>query len=165
MHFPRWYSGRRLGRYPCDPRDRHRGAKPNCPKWFQSFHHVEELLGLFNGNIAKPCNMMQMVANPSIQLTYPHYVSLNSSPPGQNGCQFADDLFRCIFVNEKFCILIKFSLKFVPKGPIDNIPALVQVMAWRRIGDHYLNQCWPDPLQIYAALGRDELKPGLCICL
>ena len=49
----------------------------------------------------------------------------NSSPPGQNGRHFADDSFKCIFVNEKFCILIKISLKFVPKGPIDNTPALV----------------------------------------
>ena len=38
----------------------------------------------------------------------------------------SEDIFRCIFVNEKFCILmIKISLKFVPKGPIDNNPALV----------------------------------------
>ena len=37
--------------------------------------------------------------------------------------------FICIFVNEKFSILIKFSLKFVRKGLIDNIQAL------RRIGD------------------------------
>ena len=50
---------------------------------------------------------------------------LNSSPPGQNGRHLADNLFRCIFVNEKFCILIKISLKFVPKHPIDNNPALV----------------------------------------
>ena len=33
---------------------------------------------------------------------------------------FTDDICRCIFVNEKFCILIKILLKFVPKGPIDN---------------------------------------------
>ena len=31
----------------------------------------------------------------------------------------------CIFVNEKFCIFIKISQKFVPKGPIDNNPASV----------------------------------------
>ena len=49
----------------------------------------------------------------------------NSSPPGQNGCHFADGIFRCIFVNEKFCTLIKISLKFVPKGSIENNPALV----------------------------------------
>ena len=37
----------------------------------------------------------------------------------------ADDVFKCIFVNEKFCILIKISLKFVPKGSFDNILAMV----------------------------------------
>ena len=42
--------------------------------------------------------------------------------------------FICIFVNKKNCILIKILLKFVPKGPIDNYPALVQIKAWRRIG-------------------------------
>ena len=45
-----------------------------------------------------------------------------------------------IVLNEKFCILIKISLKFVPKGPIDNNPALVQVMAWRRVGDKPLSE-------------------------
>ena len=49
-----------------------------------------------------------------------HYY--NSFPPGQNGRHFADDIFRCLFVNEKIWILIENSLKFVP---IDNIPALV----------------------------------------
>ena len=39
------------------------------------------------------------------------------------------------FHNEKFCILIQISLKFVPKGLIDNKSALVQAMAWRRTGD------------------------------
>ena len=49
----------------------------------------------------------------------------NSSRPGQNGHLFADNIFRCILINEKFCILIKISPKLVPKGPIDNNPALV----------------------------------------
>ena len=34
-------------------------------------------------------------------------------------------IFRSIFMNKKFDIFIKISLKFVPKGPIDNNPALV----------------------------------------
>ena len=29
-------------------------------------------------------------------------------------------------------------MKFVPKGPINNVPALVQIMAWRRPGDKTL---------------------------
>ena len=44
---------------------------------------------------------------------------INSSPPGQNGRYFADDIFSCIFVNERFGILITISLKFIPNGPID----------------------------------------------
>ena len=54
-----------------------------------------------------------------------YFMCVNSSPPGHNDRRFADDIFRWIFVNEKFCILIKISLKFVPKRPIDNYPALV----------------------------------------
>ena len=44
------------------------------------------------------------------------------------------------FVNENARISIEFSLKFVPKGPINNIPALVQIMAWRRLGDKPLSE-------------------------
>ena len=51
--------------------------------------------------------------------------ALNSSLPGQNGLHFADDVFGCIFVNEMFYILIKISLKFVPKDPVNNNTALV----------------------------------------
>ena len=57
-------------------------------------------------------------------------VRVNSSLHGQNGRHFADDIFKCILMNEKFCILIQISQKFIPKGLIDNKSALVQVMAW-----------------------------------
>ena len=50
---------------------------------------------------------------------------VNSSLPGQDGRHFADTTYICILVIENLCILIKISLKFVPKGPIDNNPALV----------------------------------------
>ena len=49
--------------------------------------------------------------------------------PGQNGRHFPDDIFKCIFLNENVWISIEISLKFVPRGPINNIPALVQIMA------------------------------------
>ena len=38
---------------------------------------------------------------------------------------FTDDILKRIILNENIKISIQFSLKFVPKGPIDNIPALV----------------------------------------
>ena len=56
--------------------------------------------------------------------------NVNSSPPGQNVRHFADDIFSCILMNEKFCILIKISLQFVSKGPLDNYPIRLST-AWQ----------------------------------
>ena len=66
--------------------------------------------------------------------------ALNTLRPKQNGRHFADDIFKRIFLNENVWIPIKISLKFVPKDPINNIPALVQIMAWRRPGDKPLSE-------------------------
>ena len=52
---------------------------------------------------------------------------INTLRPRQNGRLF-------------FCIPIKISLKFVPKGPLNNIPSLVQIMAWRRPGAKPLSE-------------------------
>ena len=65
--------------------------------------------------------------------------SFNSLRPRQNRRHLADEIFKCIFWNENVWISITVSLKFVPKGPINNIPALVQIMAWRRPGDKPLS--------------------------
>ena len=51
-----------------------------------------------------------------------------------------DDIFKCIFLNESIWISFGISLNFVPKSPINNIPALVQIMAWRRPGDKPLSE-------------------------
>ena len=45
-----------------------------------------------------------------------------------------DDIFKCISLNEIIWILIKMSLKFVPKVPTSSDPALFQIMASRRLG-------------------------------
>ena len=63
------------------------------------------------------------------------WFSYNTMRPRQNGHRFADDTFKRIFFDENVRIPIEISLKFDPKGPINNIPALVQIMAWRRSGD------------------------------
>ena len=67
-------------------------------------------------------------------------ILLNTLRPRQIGRHFADDIFNCIFLNENVWIAIKISLKFVPKSPINNIPALVQIMTWRRSGDKPLSE-------------------------
>ena len=66
-------------------------------------------------------------------------VELNPLRPRQNGRHFPDDIFKCVFLNENVQISIKISLKFVARGPINNIPALAQKMAWRRPGDKSLS--------------------------
>ena len=60
---------------------------------------------------------------------------LTHLPRGQNGHHFSDDIFICIFKNEKFAISIQISLMFISMGPFDNKSAFVQVMAWHQTGD------------------------------
>ena len=54
----------------------------------------------------------------------------------QNGHYFSDNIFKCVFLNENIWILINISLKFVNNGQINNITALVEIMAWCRQGDN-----------------------------
>ena len=58
----------------------------------------------------------------------------------QNGHLFAYDTLKRIFLNENIIISTKNSLKFVPKGLINNMPALVLIMAWCRPGDKPLSE-------------------------
>ena len=66
--------------------------------------------------------------------------TLNSLRPRQNDRHFADNTFRRIFLNENLWTLLKNSLKIVPKVGINNIPALTQIMAWRRRGHKPLSE-------------------------
>ena len=86
------------------------------------------------------------------------HTPVNTLRPRLNGRHFADNIFKCIFLNENISIAIKISLKFVPKGSINNIPALVQIMAWLlQATSHNLNQWWSVYRRINASLGLNEL--------
>ena len=65
---------------------------------------------------------------------------------------FADDIFKCIFMNANVWML----LKIVPKGLINNIPALVQIMAWRRSGDKPLSEPMMVTLLTYICVTRPQ---------
>ena len=73
-----------------------------------------------------------------VYITKPQWV--NSLRPRQNGRNFPEDIYKWIFLNENVWILIKISLRFVSKGLINNIPVLVQIMAWRRLGNKPLSE-------------------------
>ena len=106
----------------------------------------------------QPILLAEKLHGERIIITHPCH-HFNTLGPRQNGCRFADDIFKCIFLDENVSISIDISLKYVPKCPINNIPALVQIMAWRRPGDKSL----PEPMlvgsltHIYASLGLNEL--------
>ena len=97
-------------------------SRPQCVNL-----HSEELLHCYWGNriLAIKWEMLS-ISNPM-----PHIMHIEAET---NGRHFADDIFKCILFNENVWISIQISLKFVPKGPINNIPALVQIMACRLDG-------------------------------
>ena len=60
------------------------------------------------------------------------------------------------FFNENEWISLRISLTFVPKGPINNIPALVQVMAWRCPGDKPLSEPMVVSLSTHICVTRPQ---------
>ena len=80
----------------------------------------------------------------------------NTLRPRQNGRHFPDDTFNCIFLNENVRIANDISLKFVPQGQINNIPALVQIMARRRPGDKPLSETMMVSLLTHICITRPQ---------
>ena len=74
-------------------------------------------------------------SQPLLGMSLLTHAGINSLRPRQMAAILADDIFKWIFLNENVITSLEISLKSVPKGPINNIPALVQIMAWRRPGD------------------------------
>ena len=64
--------------------------------------------------------------------------------------------------------MLEFGLKFVrkgPKGPINNIPALFQLMAWRRLGDKPLSEQMMIRLPTHICITRPQwFKSDMCNC-
>ena len=58
----------------------------------------------------------------------------------QIGHHYADDIFKCIFLNENVWIARKKSLNIFPEDPINNIQSLVQIMAWHLPCDRPLSE-------------------------
>ena len=77
--------------------------------------------------------------------------SFNTLGAKQNGRHLPDDILNFLFTNLDY----DFS-EFVPKGPIDNIPALVQIMAWRPPGDKPLSEPKTVNLLTHVCLTRPQ---------
>ena len=112
----------------------------------QRKHQSSALLALCVGNSPGPVNSPHKEPVTRNMFPFDDVImiingnSLNTLRPRQNGRHFADDIFKCVFLNENIWTPLKISLKIAPKDPINNIPALVEIMAWRRSGDKPLSQ-------------------------
>ena len=98
-----------------------------CPRWYQMYYWI--------------CHAPFSIYSSPEFISYQNGILLgcrNTLRPRQNGPQFADDNFKYIFVN--IWISIKISPMFVPDVRINNIPAVIQIMAWRRPGDKPLSE-------------------------
>ena len=99
--------------------------------------NFSEIVIKISNNSFKKMNFKMLSAK---MLAYLSWQLVNTLRLRQNGRHFADYIFKCISLNENVWIPIKNSLKFVPKGPTNNIPALFQIMAWRRPGNKPLSE-------------------------
>ena len=111
--------------------------------------HQQFLLDLFSSVHQRSPNSIQG-----------HQIHLNALRPRQNDRYFADDIFKCVFLNENVWISIKIALKFVPMGPINNIPASVLIMAWRQPGDKPLSEPIMARLPTQKCVTRDQWFKG-----
>ena len=97
-------------------------------------------------------------------------IKINTLRPRQNGRHFPDDIFKWIFLNENVWISINISLKFVPKGPINNNPTF----AWGRPGDKPFSEPMMARLSTHICVNRPQsvkitnmyvcLFVYICIC-
>ena len=85
---------------------------------------------------------------------------INTSRPRQNCSHFAYDIFKCMFLIENVWISLMISLKFVPKGTINDIPALVQIMVWRCPSDKPLSE--PMMVSLLTQIGIPRLQWANC---
>ena len=124
------------------------------PTWVLSAPHgpyVGPYEPSYQGPVPRKINRLVIaMSNSDIHHRYDSYTNMtitchipldiNSLRPRPNRRHFADDIFNCIYENENEWIPPRISLKLVPKVRINNIPALVQIMAWRRPGDKPLSE-------------------------
>ena len=87
------------------------------------------------------CGFLFVLFCVCVFLSFHNRWMLNTLRPRKNAWwSFRRRYFRFVLLNENIWISIKISLKFLPKGPINNIPALVPIMTWRRPGDKPLSK-------------------------
>ena len=87
---------------------------------------------------------------------------INTLRSRQNGRHFADDIIKCVFLNENIWISMNISLRFVSLGQIKNIPALGRIMAWHRRGNKPLSEPMMVNLLTHICVTRSQWVTPYC---
>ena len=120
-----------------DTRERHVTSHKFNSMWPREWCHVSWILG-----IAGPNNIA------CSQLTHWSQHKMDAI--------FPNNIFKWIFLNENAWILIRISVRFVPKGEINNIPALIQIRAWFSPCDKPLSEPMMVSLLMHTCVTRPQ---------
>ena len=115
---------------------------------YQIVYHAYDGFSLFGDTQERPEYQPKFVFTFPVLQNFPSCIpnhgickwTFNTLRPRQNRRLFADDIIKCIFLNENVWITIKILLEFVYEGLINNIPALIQIIIWRRLDDKPLSE-------------------------
>ena len=144
-----------IWRYPTAGYNSYRHIKIVCD---DTYRHIDYML--YGSPFAMKSNVMYLyfyhICTVSAEKMENNLWCDNTLRPRQNGRHSAHDIFKFIILNENVWIAIKISLKFVPGGPINNISALVQIMAWRRPGDKPLSEPLMVSLPTHICVARPQ---------
>ena len=81
-------------------------------------------------------------------------MGVDTLKPGHYGRHIEKTLSNAF--SEKSLYLIKISQKFIPNGPIDNITAMVQIMAWCQPGAKSLSEPMMAILPMHMCITRPQ---------
>ena len=103
--------------------------------WLWNSGHIYIALGIIFARIATIDTETNGLLTVPLDLSLVKLIEAETKWP-----PFSRRHFPVFFLNENVWISMNISLKFVPKGPINDMPALVHIMAWRRAGDKPLSE-------------------------
>ena len=127
----------------------------------QNYHHLTVsgfILQAHDHHLSLTINGPSVTVIEHMRVAYPRKTHINVLRQGQNGRHFPDDIYKCIFLNENAWISLRISLMFVPKCPINYIPALVQIMDWHRLGNKPLSEPMTVRLLTHICVGLNVLN-------
>ena len=92
-------------------------------------------------------------------------ILINTLRLRQNGWHVPDNIFKCIFFNKNVPVSLTILLKFYPNVQINNISALVQMIAWCQPGNKPLSEPMMFSLLTYISVTLPQWVMAYSACM